>query len=66
MLQVEVTGIEEEEEEEEEGEDYLSRIECHWTEFRNSNFPSFSTSISALSRRPGHYGLCVSFVTAPY
>jgi hypothetical protein len=24
---------------------------------------SFSSSVSALSRRPGHYGLCASFVT---
>jgi hypothetical protein len=27
---------------------------------------SFSTSISALSRRPAHYELCASFVTALY
>jgi hypothetical protein len=27
---------------------------------------SFSTSISALLRRPNHYGLCASFVTAVY
>jgi hypothetical protein len=27
---------------------------------------SFSTTISALSRRPGHYGICASFVTAFY
>jgi hypothetical protein len=27
---------------------------------------SFGTSISALSRRPGHYGLCASLITALY
>jgi hypothetical protein len=29
-------------------------------------YRSFSTSIFALSRRPGHYGLCVPLITALY